>query len=475
MSQRRPGPTRGPRASRTQRPAALAERAGQGPTSAHATGSDPRQARRPSWPRWPTGRLCGKPVRRSRTRPWRRLDDVLDRAGGVGRGRGRGRRPLGARRRRGEPDRHCDSSGRRRRRGGQGQDPGDRRDQPQRGARTAGVEAIETDLAELIIQLAGERPSHLLVPRSTRTGSRSATSSASGSAPRPLRRACELAEAARLHLRGGSCAPGWRSRGRTSPPPTRARSASSSPRATAGCARPFPRRLITVMGIEKAIPRFRDLEVFLQLLPRSSTGERMNPYTSFWTVSRGRRAAAVPPRPARRRANARARRPGGRPALRCIRCSACINVCPVYRQTGGHAYHSPTQARSARSSRHSSWARAGRRLVALCLVPLRCLLRRLPGADRHPVDPGMSAGRGRTRTRGHRGQVVAAAWAARSRRAPATSGLSGSAARCSDRSRATAGSRTFRPARWLRGGSSRDLPALPAQTFREWWEARDRP
>ena len=50
----------------------------------------------------------------------------------------------------------------------------------------------------------------------------------------------------------------------------------------------LPEVLITVMGIEKAIPRFRDLEVFLQLLPRSSTGERMNPYTSLWTgVRRG--------------------------------------------------------------------------------------------------------------------------------------------------------------------------------------------
>ena len=45
----------------------------------------------------------------------------------------------------------------------------------------------------------------------------------------------------------------------------------------------LPRVLITVMGIEKVIPTFQDLEVFLQLLPRSSTGERMNPYTSLWT------------------------------------------------------------------------------------------------------------------------------------------------------------------------------------------------
>ncbi|MPZ04696.1 lactate utilization protein, partial [Micrococcus luteus] len=46
---------------------------------------------------------------------------------------------------------------------------------------------------------------------------------------------------------------------------------------------PLPETLITVMGIEKLVPTFEDLEVFLQLLPRSSTGERMNPYTSMWT------------------------------------------------------------------------------------------------------------------------------------------------------------------------------------------------
>ncbi len=103
----------------------------------------------------------------------------------------------------------------------------------------------------------------------------------------------------------------------------------------------LPPVLITVMGIEKLLPRFEDLEVFLQLLPRSSTGERMNPYTSLWTgvtdgdgpdefhvilLDNGRTnvlADAV-----------------GRQTLACIRCSACLNVCPVYERTGGHAYGS---------------------------------------------------------------------------------------------------------------------------------------
>jgi L-lactate dehydrogenase complex protein LldF len=103
----------------------------------------------------------------------------------------------------------------------------------------------------------------------------------------------------------------------------------------------LPDTLITVMGIEKVVPRWSDLEVFLQLLPRASTGERMNPYTSMWTgvtpgdgpqdfhlvlLDNGRSAVLADE--------------VGRQALHCIRCSACLNVCPVYERTGGHAYGS---------------------------------------------------------------------------------------------------------------------------------------
>jgi L-lactate dehydrogenase complex protein LldF len=103
----------------------------------------------------------------------------------------------------------------------------------------------------------------------------------------------------------------------------------------------LPETLITIMGVEKIVPRWQDLEVFLQLLPRSSTGERMNPYTSMWTgvtpgdgpsefhlilLDNGRSAVLSDA--------------DGRDALNCIRCSACLNVCPVYERTGGHAYGS---------------------------------------------------------------------------------------------------------------------------------------
>jgi len=103
----------------------------------------------------------------------------------------------------------------------------------------------------------------------------------------------------------------------------------------------LPQTLISVVGIEKIVPTFRDLEVFLQLLPRSSTAERMNPYTTMWTgthqgdgpstfhlvlLDNGRTSTLADE--------------VGRQALRCIRCSACLNVCPVYERAGGHAYGS---------------------------------------------------------------------------------------------------------------------------------------
>ena len=103
----------------------------------------------------------------------------------------------------------------------------------------------------------------------------------------------------------------------------------------------LPRTMITLAGIEKVIPRFQDLEIMLQVLARSATGERMNPYSSLWT--------GVTPGDGPQRFhvvlldNGRSEILAGereRQTLKCIRCGACMNTCPVYRQTGGHAYGS---------------------------------------------------------------------------------------------------------------------------------------
>ena len=136
------------------------------------------------------------------------------------------------------------------------------------------------------------------------------------------------------------------------------------------------------MGIEKLVPDLADLEVFLQLLPRSSTGERMNPYTSMWTgVTPGDGPQDVPPGAARQRPHRRAgRRASAAQALHCIRCSACLNVCPVYERTGGHAYGSVYPgpigavlvAAADRASRTTPRCRTRRRCAAPASTPARC-------------------------------------------------------------------------------------------------------
>ena len=103
----------------------------------------------------------------------------------------------------------------------------------------------------------------------------------------------------------------------------------------------LPEVLISVVGIEKVVPTWDGLDPLLRLLPRSSTGERMNPYTSTWsgvTPGDGPQEVHVVLLD-NGRTNALADEVG-RQALRCIRCSACLNVCPVYERTGGHAYGS---------------------------------------------------------------------------------------------------------------------------------------
>jgi L-lactate dehydrogenase complex protein LldF len=212
-----------------------------------------------------------------------------------------------------------------------------------------GIEAWETDLAELIVQLGNDLPSHILVPAIHRNRHeigdifRARMAQAGRPAPDDLSDdPMALAEAARLHLREKFLRAKVAVSGANF---AVAETGSVMVVESEGNGRmcvTLPEVLITVMGIEKLVPAWRDLEVFLQLLPRSSTAERMNPYTSMWTgvtpgdgpqefhlvlLDNGRTATLADA--------------VGRQALRCIKCSACLNVCPVYERTGGRAYGSP--------------------------------------------------------------------------------------------------------------------------------------
>ena len=205
----------------------------------------------------------------------------------------------------------------------------------------AGIDALETDLAELILQLAGDSPSHILMPaihrnrREVRDLFARTIAVGRDLSDDPG----ELAEAARLYLRERFLdAPMGVSGANFGVAETGTICVVESEGNGRMCTT-LPPVLVTILGIEKLVPSLDDLEVFLQLLPRSATGERMNPYTSLWTgvtAGDGPRELHVVLLD-----NGRSdvlRDEVGRQALQCIRCGACLNVCPVYTRVGGHAY-----------------------------------------------------------------------------------------------------------------------------------------
>jgi L-lactate dehydrogenase complex protein LldF len=335
-----------------------------------------------------------------------------------------------------------------------------------------GVHAIETDLAELINQLAGDWSSHILVPAIHRNRAEIRRlfeqTIARG---RELSDAPEaLTEAARLHLREKFL---------TVPV---AVSGANFAMADTGTVAVFESEgkgrmcttllhaLVTVMGIEKVIPQWRDMEVFAQLLPRSSTAERLNPYTSFWTgvrpgdgpeefhlvlLDNGRTQVLADE--------------VGRQALHCIRCSACLNVCPVYSRVGGQAYGSiypgpigailTPQLRGLDQAPTLPWASS---LCGACyeacpvkidiptvLVHLRGRVVREVGSERTEK----AAMEGVARVFASQRRYETAQKLARVGRGPldklgsVAPGLSG----------------------WTK---MRELPEVPKQTFREWWRKR---
>ncbi|MFF5475852.1 LutB/LldF family L-lactate oxidation iron-sulfur protein [Streptomyces sp. NPDC012935] len=214
-----------------------------------------------------------------------------------------------------------------------------------------GIRAYETDLAELIVQLGKDRPSHILVPAIHRNRGeiRDIFRREMGEWGRPAPEGltdtpAELAEAARLHLREKFLRAKVGVSGANFMVAETGTLVVVESEGNGRMCLTLPETLISVVGIEKIVPTWRDLEVFLQTLPRSSTAERMNPYTSMWTGTTDSETAGGPKTfhlvlLDNGRTDTLADEVG-RQALRCIRCSACLNVCPVYERAGGHAYGS---------------------------------------------------------------------------------------------------------------------------------------
>ncbi|MEU0715853.1 LutB/LldF family L-lactate oxidation iron-sulfur protein [Streptomyces lavendulocolor] len=337
-----------------------------------------------------------------------------------------------------------------------------------------GITAYETDLAELIVQLADDRPSHILVPAIHRNRGeiRDIFRERMGDWGRPAPEGlsdipAELAEAARLHLREKFLRAKVGVSGANFMVAETGTLVVVESEGNGRMCLTLPETLISVVGIEKVVPTWRDLEVFLQTLPRSSTAERMNPYTSMWTgtadgdgprdfhlvlLDNGRTAVLADE--------------VGRQALRCIRCSACLNVCPVYERAGGHAYGSvypgpigailTPQLRGTASEVDASLPYASTLCGAcyeVCPVAID-----IPEVLVHLREQVADQG-------GHRVEKAvlgAAAWAFDHPAVLATA------------QRAASLTRTLHPSRLPGPGrawtDSRDLPQLPDKPFRDWWK-----
>ena len=345
-----------------------------------------------------------------------------------------------------------------------------------------GIRATETDLAELILQLGDDEPSHIVVPalHVNRKQVREIFAQRMG-LPELSDDPEALTAAARSYLRKKFLSVPTAICGANFLIAETGSVAIVESEGNGRMCLTLPRTLIALAGIEKVIPRFSDLEVLLQVLARSATGERMNPYTSLWT--------GVTPGDGPQRFhvllldNGRSEilaRKVERQTLQCIRCAACLNTCPVYRQTGGHAYGSsyagPIGAILTPQLEHMKHAQSLPYASSLCgacyevcpvkinipevLIDLRAQVidqQRAEGKRwSDPMFVGMKAANfafasaSRFRLAQRLGRIGAQFFTDKDgwiRRLPSLG------------------------ARWT---LSRDLRGLPRQTFREWWAERER-
>lgn len=208
----------------------------------------------------------------------------------------------------------------------------------------AGINPVETDLGEWIIQLAGETPSHIVVPAIHKTKNQIADLFVEKIGIEPTEDVDVLTRTARKILRERFAEAEIGISGANFGVAETGTILILENEGNARLTTSLPRTHIAVMGIEKVIPKFADLDVFLKLLPRSGTGQRLTTYQSLITGTK-RNSADEGPDEVHivLMDNGRSKmlaHPVTRQSLACIRCGACLNACPVYQAVGGHAYGS---------------------------------------------------------------------------------------------------------------------------------------
>jgi len=350
----------------------------------------------------------------------------------------------------------------------------------------AGIEAVETDLGEYIIQLAGEKPSHIVAPAVHKSRAQIADLFEKKLGLPHTEDVAKLTATARAVLRQKFLAAGM---GITGANFAIAESGSIVLMENEGNIRfssSAPKIHVAVVGVEKVIPRMADLAVFLPLLARSATGQKLGSYVSILS---GARRPGEPDGPevfhlvlldngrTRMLADPVAQPEGSprRPTLRrqtlyCIRCGACLNVCPVYRKIGGHAYpwvySGPIGAILTPQMLGFPMAPKLPFASSLCgacrdVCPVKIPIPEMLLLLRSLETESMPGGRWLERT-GFR----LWAWAMRQ---PWLYRLGGRAARfIPARLLAAAG-----PLAWWR--KTRELPVFPGESFRDWWRERRAP
>lgn len=334
----------------------------------------------------------------------------------------------------------------------------------------AGIGAVETDLAELVLQLSDDTSSHILVPAIHRNRAEIREIFRRTIGPADLSDdPVELCAAARTFLRERFLEGRMAVSGANFAVAETGTVCVVESEGNGRMCLTLPEILVSVMGIEKVVSSWEDMEVFLQLLPRSSTGEPMNPYTSMWTgvrpddgpkefhlilLDNGRRDVL--------------RDEVGRQSLRCIRCSACLNSCPVYTRTGGQAYESAYQGpigaivtpqlKGVEEAPSLPFASS---LCGACydVCPVKINIPEVLVHLRGKVveagaSPRMEAFTMKALARTMSSRRRYEFWQRRGRRLPRAGWVE---------------RLPGPPAAW---SGVRDLPEMPAQTFREWWAER---